>query len=272
MLAVHLTLGNKLLLLSKSSYKTLQMSTGKEISDKVESLKSQSNPGERPLGHPDDSWGGRFRGDYLERDEYDTVYQVKQLISQNPNRIWDVTDKEANYLLDKTKQYELMSFHEMLARHYHIDASNPVLMKWAQDMFPEYWEMREKKIDQNADIQKRLAKIKLLGPRSKDDFTLLFAIATGRFQVPRGPIYAPGLPVPHVARGLFNPIRGIGKRAGFVDANGIALPADVTRRIQTADAVMNAGINRNYALLDVPNTNIVANGAPGARVLNPWLQ
>jgi hypothetical protein len=192
------------------------MSTSRKLAKTLDNYTQNTDQGQAT---DSDNWASKaFTGQYFDRDEYDTIYEIKEKLSGTKNRIWPVTDSEAKYLVDKAKQLELINFHEFLQKSYGIDASNPVLMKWAQDMFPEFWSMREEMIDQNAFVQTALAKIRLFGPRSRDDFQLLFGISTGRVTVPEGSIYDPKKAEigPH-ARGLFNPLRNVGSKAKFED-------------------------------------------------------
>jgi hypothetical protein len=221
------------------------MSTGKEIHAKVEADHDKHDQGQNYVAaRGADRWAlDNFGARYLEKDEYDTIYAIKATIAQAPQpaagpmqgqRTWEITDKEAKWHLDKVKQLELINFHNFLRDTYNIDASNPVMMKWAQEMFPDFWKMREEVIDDNAEIQKRLAKIRLMGPRDKDDFTLLFGIATGRVAVPMGALWDPqGQMQPGVpARGLFNPLFNVGRpaQAGLNDAGAL-----ITNRIALAN-------------------------------------
>jgi len=58
-------------------------------------------------------------------------------------------------------------------------------------VFPELQQEREAIIDQRADLEKRCAKIRLRGPRDKDDIQLLFALASGAIEKPRGALWKP---------------------------------------------------------------------------------
>lgn len=200
--------------------------SGKEINKKVEEYHDKHDPGQKADAvDPRNNWADTaFQAQYLEKDDYDTIYDIKRQIAKGAGkdaRTWEITDQEAKWRLEKVKQIELQNFHTFLQDHYKIDSNNPVLLKWAQEMFPEYWSAREKMIDTTADIQKRLAKMRLMGPRTRDDFTLLFGIASGRVEVPTGPLYAPADSKTKVkARGLFNPLRAVGAKAAVIPLRG----------------------------------------------------
>jgi hypothetical protein len=94
-------------------------------------------------------------------------------------------------------------------------------------MLPDYFERREEQIEEVADLQKRIAKLRLYGPRSKDDLFLIYMIASGKLKVPSGAIWDPSNWYANLggtdqfARGLFNPRR-------YVKAPG--RPADYQNR------------------------------------------
>ncbi len=77
---------------------------------------------------------------------------------------------------------------------------------------PEYFETREKQIQEVADLQTKIAQLRLRGPRSKEDMFLIWLLYSGKLQIPKGAIWAPDQWYAdrdgnNLNRGLFNPHR-----------------------------------------------------------------
>jgi hypothetical protein len=72
-----------------------------------------------------------------------------------------------------------------------------------------------------ADLQKQIAKFRLLGPQNKEDLLLEFAINSGKLVVPDGPVYryedwyTNDQYRKAFNRGLFNPRKNVGAPLGF---------------------------------------------------------
>jgi hypothetical protein len=97
-----------------------------------------------------------------------------------------------------------------------------------EQIYPAYFQRREDQIDETADLQKRIAKLRLYGPRNLGDLEMEYWLRTHPEQVPKGAIYdwrawytedAPNI---IFQRGLFNPNRYVGRaaRPAMYDANG----------------------------------------------------
>lgn len=99
-------------------------------------------------------------------------------------------------------------------------------MRIAEELIPELYEAREAQIDEVADIQKTLAKIRLRGVRSKQDLMTEFAVNSGKLKVPKGAIYDWKSwytdDEKSFFRGLFNPRRSTAAPKGqkFSDPDG----------------------------------------------------
>lgn len=70
-----------------------------------------------------------------------------------------------------------------------IDMSSPEKVDHWTRIVPFVQEKREKVLEEQAEIQKRLAYIKLRGPRDENDMKLLFAVHTGLVNVADAPLY-----------------------------------------------------------------------------------
>jgi hypothetical protein len=163
-----------------------------------------------------------FPARYLYPDERDKKYDLRRALNTKL-RPDPITDDEIDYLLDKTTAFETAEFHKWFSRLYKMDDSNPVMKKWGMELVPELWQMKEQSIEDNARLQTQLAKIKLRGIRTRDDLTLMWAIAKGAISVPAGPIYAPtiGETLYDSKRGVFNP-RHLAGRIGNYNGGAAA--------------------------------------------------
>jgi len=184
--------------------------TGKDLTQKSLKVKQRFEAGQT-TGVPADgpNWGS-FRAQYLQDDTMrDTVYEAQRALAAGEGRNWDVTEAEARYLIDKLSQLEKISYHNWLERRYGADLTDPVKLEWAQRKFPSYFEDRITQLQRDAEVQKTLARIKLMGPQTPDDFFLLYQIDTGTVAPRGGPLWNQEAPVRPV-RGLFNVLNGVG--------------------------------------------------------------
>lgn len=198
---------------------------GRRIIKEVEDYEAKFDLGQK-LRAPDGPDGAgigaaeEFPARYLYPDERDKKYAIRRQLN-DAARPDPITDDEIDYLLDKTSAYETAEFHKWFQRLYKMDDSNPVMKKWGMEMVPELWQMKEQSIEDNARLQTQLAKIRLRGVRSREDLTLMWAIAKGAIHIPSGPIYAPQAETfAESKRGVFNP-RHLAGRSGAYFADNI---------------------------------------------------
>lgn len=166
-----------------------------------------SNPASVATGSATDGSAAVFPAQYLAPDARDKKYAMMSAMA-SAGRPAPIQEWEFDYLLQKTYGLEAARFHEWFLQHYGANDSNPVLKQWAYQRMPEIWDMRKAGIERNAEIQKRLANILLMGPQDEDDFKLLYGISTGTITVPKGPIWDPSGDAGTLAapkRGVFNP-------------------------------------------------------------------
>lgn len=84
---------------------------------------------------------------------------------------------DVEYLEQKRAEELQFEFDQWLARR--IDLDDPANSRWVQEMVPDFYERREKFIDDKINLEAALAKIRLRGANSKKDLQLLFAINSG---------------------------------------------------------------------------------------------
>lgn len=116
--------------------------------------------------------------------------------------------EEMRYLMDKQKRKQYvdeMRFFDMM-----FADANPAEAERLRRINPVLHNARLQDLEDRADLQKRLAKIRIEGSISDmDDFRLLYNIYVGRVDLPAGPLYAPkmGEHDNHRGFGIFNPHR-----------------------------------------------------------------
>jgi hypothetical protein len=86
-----------------------------------------------------------------------------------------------------------------------FDPRDPNMSRLIKEMYPAYFEGREALIDKQADLQKKAAKISLLGPQSKEDLFFLYNVQLGRVQIPAHALHMPEDTYKDMARGYLNP-------------------------------------------------------------------
>ena len=89
----------------------------------------------------------------------------------------------------KRQQIERAEWENFVAKSF--DLSNPADQQRLEKIFPDYYEKREAEIEQQAELQKTLALIRLRGAQTKKDYTVAYGMLTGRIPVPTGALWQP---------------------------------------------------------------------------------
>lgn len=120
----------------------------------------------------------------------------------------NLNDADLQAFEDIDRQKQVVNFESWLASY--LNMSDPATAKLVDEIMPEYWEKRQEAIENQAELQKNLALIRLRGPQSKMDFMILYMLSTGQIQIPRGSVFQPdtwSYDNTNFARGMFNPRR-----------------------------------------------------------------
>lgn len=131
-----------------------------------------------------------------------------------------LNDSDLQAFGDIEKQKQIVSFESWLASY--LNMSDPATAKLVDDIMPEYWEKRMEVIENQAELQKNLALIRLRGPQSKKDFMVLYMLNTGQLPLPRGSVFEPAqwsYNNEDFTRGMLNPRRYMSPVVKL-DANG----------------------------------------------------
>lgn len=89
----------------------------------------------------------------------------------------ELTPQDVEWLEERRRTQEQIDFDDWLTRK--VDVSDPAENRWLQEKYPEFWTRRERYIDDKINIEARLAKIRLRGANSIEDYKLLFAMDKG---------------------------------------------------------------------------------------------
>jgi hypothetical protein len=153
---------------------------GAALLEKLRRYEAAADPGlvlSEPRGKAG-SEAAQFPARYIEPDERDDYMYVKDKLASTA-RPAPVTDEDVSSILRKRAQFEVAKQEDWFQNSWSFNSSDPNKQRWAQTVFPEYFARREQVIDEQTVLQNQLAKIKLRGPRSREDIDLLYAIDMG---------------------------------------------------------------------------------------------
>ena len=88
-----------------------------------------------------------------------------------------LTDQDIKWLQSKKEVEAYANFQQWFAANF--DKMSPAEKQYAREAFPTFYAERLKQLEKSIDLQGRLAKIKLLGIKSKDDMLLQWAAESG---------------------------------------------------------------------------------------------
>lgn len=180
---------------------------GAAILEQLRAVNAAADPGQSITVPESNAAAGKFPARYLEPDaEDDRVYLKNQLASIK--RPAALTDGDVDLILRKQAATEVAKKDTWFASTWRAASDNPVMQRWAQTINPEFYERRERVIDEQAALQARIAKMKLRGVGDRADFDLLYAIHQGYVNPEPVPLWKlSGTAMDRPRRGLFNPFR-----------------------------------------------------------------
>lgn len=187
---------------------------GAALLEKLKGYERASDPGQH-LPLPTRTEGGvkagseaaQFPARYYEPDDRDDYMALKGELATR-ERPAPVTDEDISAILRKRAAVEVAKQENWFQNSWQFNSSDPNKQRWAQSVFPEYFARREQVIDEQTMLQNALAKIKLRGPRSREDIDLLYAIDMGLVDPDNKAIWdLEGKSLANPKRGLFNPRR-----------------------------------------------------------------
>ena len=154
-----------------------------------------------------------FGAQYVQRGEDDHRLEMANALA-SAARPLPYTMDEIKAIERKLQQGAEMGFDGWFANTWQFESDNPVMQRWARDVNPEYFRRREEQIQNMAELQKKIALMKLYGPRTAEDLELLYAIDTGAIHqnVLDGPLWDPQgqeRATDQYQRGLFSPVQKV---------------------------------------------------------------
>lgn len=120
----------------------------------------------------------------------------------------ELNDGDLSAFSDIEKQKQIVGFDSWMSSY--LNMSDPATAKLVDDIMPEYWEKRMEVIENQAELQKNIALIRLRGPQTKKDFMIVYMLQTGQLPLPQGAVFEPktwSYDNKNFNRGLLNPNR-----------------------------------------------------------------
>lgn len=156
-----------------------------------------------------------FPAQYFPDDEQaDTRIAIKKKLLATPARpLGDamLTDEDIKWYMGKENIRKRILFDAWYSKLF--DTTDINKLRLAQQIYPDYFKIREEEIDRQAAIQKKLALIKLRGVRDLDDLQFIYALQNGEVHLRNSPLYELDRPMVvdgrTFRRGLWNPSKWV---------------------------------------------------------------
>jgi len=119
---------------------------------------------------------------------------IKKADSKNgatPFGVATLSDKDLQWLEQKRQAKQYYNLTRFIDNYFNM--KDPINVRFVQEIYPEYFERRKAVIDEQADLQHRVALMRLYGPKSKEDLITLYGIYSGAVPLPKAPLFRPEL-------------------------------------------------------------------------------
>ena len=93
----------------------------------------------------------------------------------------EAKDSDFEWLLRKKDAAKAIAFQQWFAENF--DRMTPPAKEFAREIYPKFYADREATLEENLETAKKIAKLKLFGPRSQEDLALQFALDQGFIDV-----------------------------------------------------------------------------------------
>lgn len=129
---------------------------------------------------------GGYPASYFEQNEHEKDMRLKQeyvqyLHNHNIPTKYTVEKADIDVMKQKSEEAELMQLDAFVQQLYNMN--DPKDVKIMKELWPAYFERREKEIDKQIELQKRFAKIRMFGVQNTDDLLLLYGVSTGEVKM-----------------------------------------------------------------------------------------
>lgn len=170
-----------------------------------------------------------------EKEDTRIALKKKLLAGARPLGDAQLTDRDIEWYQKKEEVKQRIVFDQWWSKLF--DTTDINKLRLAQEMYPEYYQMREQEIDRQSAIQKKLAMIKLRGPADLSDITFIYALQNGEVNLRAVPLYnldkADVNTNVRYQKGIFHPTRWIKAKQSF------NIPQYLGRGILTNDGSVN---------------------------------
>jgi len=92
------------------------------------------------------------------------------------------TERDIDVILRKNAEKELVSLERFISEHYNLNDPNDV--KTVKELWPGYFEKRLEYIEDQLEVQRKIARIKLMGIQTQEDLVFAYAIHAGLIDMP----------------------------------------------------------------------------------------
>lgn len=136
----------------------------------------------------------RFPVKLTQRDPYDSLASIKKKLVNDKGAVPGMgqavlTTEDLEHLERKRQALQYEDMYRFLDNYF--DTKDPAIANWVAGMMPEYFDRREAVIDQQAELQKRVAKLRLRGPQDRQDLITIYLMNSGALKLPKGPLHMP---------------------------------------------------------------------------------
>lgn len=225
---------------------------GAQILERLKTLQQNSEVGstlETRVGQKRQD-AAEFPAIYAESDPRDDALQIKNTIASD-KRPAPIADWEIDNILAKRAQFEVAKEEAWFQNAFDFDTSNPVQLRWAQEVFPAYFNRREEIIDRQAELQKMIAKLKLRGAKTPEELKLAYALATKKIILPTTPLWkltGQKFGDADITRGMFNPRRNrLTEVSGPYSRREAPMISNILSDDKIPQAWSTGGIGRGYS-------------------------
>lgn len=134
-------------------------------------------PARQAQQFPTNKLSAAEKEDRINRVKYDLQRQEGNDTGVTPFGVMTWNDKYAEWYLRKLEAKKKAAFQQWFAVNF--DKWGPAQKKLARELYPQFYKERVETLDQNLEMAKKIAKLKILGPQTSTDVALQFALDQG---------------------------------------------------------------------------------------------
>jgi hypothetical protein len=127
----------------------------------------------------------------------------------HPSVSYSPTKEEIDLVLQRENEIQVAAFEKFIRDRFNVN--DPHDARIIRELWPTYFEKRMREVDNHLEIQRRIARIKLMGVLTTEDLMFLYALASQKIQIPTTPAFSLGQDAEaQLNRGILNPRRKVG--------------------------------------------------------------